>query len=76
MQRYPRLRDECDRIVGMHVRHCEQKAKEQLLLLIDFHLAYMNTNHDDFIGWAGYVTDRQRLANTTKSSNESIVIVL
>ena len=53
MQRYPRLRDECDRIVGMYIRECEQKTKAQLMLLIDFHLAYMNTNHDDFIGWAG-----------------------
>ena len=56
MQRYPRLRDECDRIVGMHVRQCEQRTKDQLILQIDFHLSYMNTNHDDFIGWAGLVS--------------------
>ena len=55
MQRFPKLRDECDRTVNMHVRTCEQKAKDQLMLLVDVQLAYMNTNHEDFIGFAGSV---------------------
>ena len=53
MSRFPRLRDETERIVNTYIRNCEQKTKEQLLLQIDIHLAYMNTNHEDFIGWAG-----------------------
>uniref|UniRef100_A0A1L8DW16 Dynamin n=1 Tax=Nyssomyia neivai TaxID=330878 RepID=A0A1L8DW16_9DIPT len=52
MSRYPRLRDETERIITTHVRQREQYCKEQLLLLIDFELAYMNTNHEDFIGFA------------------------
>ena len=53
MARYPRLRDETERVVNTHIRECEHSVKEQLMLQIDVHLAYMNTNHDDFIGWAG-----------------------
>jgi dynamin 1/3 len=52
MNRYPRLREETERIITTHIRQCEQKCKEQLVLLIDFELAYMNTNHEDFIGFA------------------------
>lgn len=52
MSRYPRLRDETERIITTHIRECEQKCKNQLVLLIDFELAYMNTNHEDFIGFA------------------------
>lgn len=52
MARYPRLRDETERIITTHIRNCEQRAKEQLLLMIDYELAYMNTNHEDFIGFA------------------------
>lgn len=55
MSRYPRLREETERIIATHVRQREQRAKEQILLLIDFELAYMNTNHEDFIGFAKYV---------------------
>lgn len=55
MSRYPRLREETERIIATHVRQREQRCKEQILLLIDFELAYMNTNHEDFIGFAKYV---------------------
>lgn len=52
MSRYPRLREETERIITTHIRQREQYCKEQLLLLIDCELAYMNTNHEDFIGFA------------------------
>lgn len=52
MARYPRLRDETERIIATYIREREQKCKEQLIMLIDFELAYMNTNHEDFIGFA------------------------
>jgi len=55
MSRFPHLRDETERIVNTRVREDEQKTKEQLLLMIDIQLAYMNTNHEDFIGFAEYV---------------------
>ncbi|XP_038208558.1 dynamin isoform X2 [Zerene cesonia] len=52
MSRYPRLREETERIIMSHVRSREQQCKDQLVLLIDCELAYMNTNHEDFIGFA------------------------
>ncbi|XP_063393221.1 dynamin isoform X4 [Cydia fagiglandana] len=52
MSRYPRLREETERIIMSHVRSRENQCKDQLVLLIDCELAYMNTNHEDFIGFA------------------------
>lgn len=52
MSRYPRLREETERIITTHIRQREQMCKEQLVLLVDCELAYMNTNHEDFIGFA------------------------
>ncbi|GFT20520.1 dynamin [Nephila pilipes] len=51
MNRYPNLRDEIERIITTHIRECEQKTKQQLSLLVEVELAYMNTNHEDFIGF-------------------------
>ncbi|XP_044729095.1 dynamin isoform X5 [Chrysoperla carnea] len=56
MARYPRLRDETERIVSQQIRQREEFCKKQLLLLIDCELAYMNTNHEDFIGFANHRT--------------------
>lgn len=52
MNRYPRLREEIERIVNNYIREREQRTKEQLVLLVDYELAYMNTNHEDFIGFS------------------------
>uniref|UniRef100_A0A8C1M1G2 Dynamin-2 n=1 Tax=Cyprinus carpio TaxID=7962 RepID=A0A8C1M1G2_CYPCA len=49
---YPRLREETERIVTNYVREREGKTKDQVLLLIDIELSYINTNHEDFIGFA------------------------
>ncbi|XP_028842075.1 dynamin-2 isoform X2 [Denticeps clupeoides] len=49
---YPRLREETERIVSTYVREREGKTKDQILLLIDIELSYINTNHEDFIGFA------------------------
>ena len=54
MARFPLLREETERIVNTRVREREQFAKEQLILLVEIQLAYMNTNHEDFIGFAKY----------------------
>lgn len=66
MQRYPRLREEVERIVSGHVRNCEQKCKDQVLLLNDVQLAYMNTNHEDFIGFAN--ASERSVSQATKRS--------
>ncbi|XP_058840467.1 dynamin-like [Topomyia yanbarensis] len=69
MARYPRLRDETERIITTHIRQCEQRAKEQLLLLIDYELAYMNTNHEDFIGFANA---QNKTESTAKPGSRSL----
>ncbi|KAF4520280.1 hypothetical protein B566_EDAN010227 [Ephemera danica] len=44
--------EKTERIIATHIRQREQMCKEQICLLIDSELAYMNTNHEDFIGFA------------------------
>ena len=55
MARFPLLREETERIVNTRIREREQVAKQQLILFVDIQLAYMNTNHEDFVGFAEYV---------------------
>ena len=55
MSRYPRLREETERIITTDIRQKEQKCKDHLIVFIEWQLAYMNTNHEDFIGFAKYV---------------------
>ena len=64
MNRYPRLREETERIISTYVREKEQRCKDQIVMLIDSELAYMNTNHEDFIGFAN-------AASTTQSSEKT-----
>ncbi|XP_077353637.1 dynamin-1a isoform X1 [Festucalex cinctus] len=52
LAQYPMLREEMERIVTQHIRDRESRTKNQVLLLIDIELSYMNTNHEDFIGFA------------------------
>ena len=54
MNRYPRLREEVERIITTQIREREQLCKEQIILLNECELAYMNTNHEDFIGFTKY----------------------
>ncbi|XP_058472980.1 dynamin-1a isoform X4 [Solea solea] len=52
LAQYPMLREEMERIVTQHIRDRESRTKGQVLLMIDIELSYMNTNHEDFIGFA------------------------
>ena len=57
--RYPMLRNELERIVLDRARMQEQQTKDQLLLMVDIQTSYMNTNHEDFIGFAKWVVSHQ-----------------
>ncbi|XP_074492078.1 dynamin 3a isoform X2 [Sebastes fasciatus] len=48
---FPQLQDETERIVTTEIREQENKCRDQVLLLIDMQLAYINTKHEDFIGF-------------------------
>jgi len=67
MNRYPRLREETERIITTYIREKESKCKDQVLMLIDCELAYMNTNHEDFIGFANASNQSQ---NTEKQGRK------
>jgi dynamin GTPase len=69
MQRYPRLREETERIITTYIREKEQMCKDQIIILIDCELAYMNTNHEDFIGFAKY-DDLSAGAQSTNQNSE------
>nr|XP_055062455.1 dynamin-2 isoform X1 [Misgurnus anguillicaudatus] len=60
---YPLLREETERIVTTYIRERESKTKDQVMLLIDIELSYINTNHEDFIGFANA---QQRSTAVTK----------
>ncbi|XP_063746024.1 dynamin-1a isoform X2 [Eleginops maclovinus] len=63
LAQYPMLREEMERIVTQHIRDRENRTKTQVLLLIDIELSYMNTNHEDFIGFANA---QQRISQINK----------
>jgi dynamin GTPase len=68
MRKYPKLRSEVQRLINTHVREAEQKAKDHLDQMISIELSYMNTNHEDFIGFAAArsnaeMNSRQKLTN-------------
>jgi len=52
MENFPRLREEIERIVTQQLKEKEVRTKDQLLMLVNIQLSYMNTNHEDFIGFA------------------------
>lgn len=52
MKKYPKLRSEVQRLIHTQMREDEHKTKDQIMLLVDIELSYMNTNHQDFIGFA------------------------
>ncbi|ESP04840.1 hypothetical protein LOTGIDRAFT_229950 [Lottia gigantea] len=71
MSRYPLLREETERITNTRVREREQRTKEQVLLFIDIQLSYMNTNHEDFIGFAN--AQQKSETQTKKKVNNQVI---
>merc|ERR1711902_481038 len=73
MNRYPRLREETERIITTYIREKEQLCKDQTLLLIDCELAYMNTNHEDFIGFANAQNATQNAEKTGRKLGNQVI---
>ncbi|XP_036116541.1 dynamin-1 isoform X7 [Molossus molossus] len=76
LQQYPRLREEMERIVTTHIREREGRTKEQVMLLIDIELAYMNTNHEDFIGFANAQQRSSQMNKKKASGNQDEILVI
>ncbi|CAK6974858.1 dynamin 3a [Scomber scombrus] len=64
---FPKLQDETEKIITTEIREQESKCRDQILLLIDIQLAYINTKHEDFIGFA----NAQQMYN---QSNKKIAV--
>uniref|UniRef100_A0A8C4TRA6 Dynamin 3 n=1 Tax=Falco tinnunculus TaxID=100819 RepID=A0A8C4TRA6_FALTI len=69
---YPRLCEETERIVAGYIREREEKTKDQVLLLIDIQVSYINTNHEDFIGFAKNVYKDYRFLELACDSQEEV----
>ncbi|CAH1990886.1 unnamed protein product [Acanthoscelides obtectus] len=67
ISRFPRLREVIERLITAHIGKREMACKDQLSVYIDCQLSYMNTNHEDFIGFAN--AENQAI---TSSSNNSL----
>ncbi|XP_049630193.1 dynamin-1 isoform X2 [Suncus etruscus] len=76
LQQYPRLREEMERIVTTHIREREGRTKDQVMLLIDIELAYMNTNHEDFIGFANAQQRSSQMNKKKASGNQDEILVI
>ncbi|KAM9069504.1 dynamin-1 isoform 11-T11 [Sarcophilus harrisii] len=76
LQQYPHLREEMERIVTTHIREREGKTKDQVMLLIDIELAYMNTNHEDFIGFANAQQRSSQMNKKKASGNQDEILVI
>ncbi|KAK0149493.1 Dynamin-1 [Merluccius polli] len=72
LAQYPLLREEMERIVTQHIRDRESRTKNQVLLLIDIELSYMNTNHEDFIGFAN-AQQRSNQMNKKKAAGNQVI---
>jgi len=73
MNRYPRLREETERIITTYIREKEAACKDQIMMLIDCELAYMNTNHEDFIGFANAQSATQNAEKTGRKLGNQVI---
>ncbi|XP_030291486.1 dynamin-1a isoform X10 [Sparus aurata] len=76
LAQYPLLREEMERIVTQHIRDRENRTKGQVLLLIDIELSYMNTNHEDFIGFANAQQRISQMSKKKTAGNQDEIMVI
>ncbi|XP_041754266.1 dynamin-1a isoform X4 [Coregonus clupeaformis] len=74
LAQYPMLREEMEKIVTQHIRDRESRTKDQVMLLIDIELAYMNTNHEDFIGFANAQQRSSQVAQKKQTGNKDEIM--
>ncbi|XP_030623164.1 dynamin-1a isoform X3 [Chanos chanos] len=76
LAQYPMLREEMERIVTQHIRDRESRTKDQVMLLIDIELAYVNTNHEDFIGFANAQQRSSQISKKKAAGNQDEIMVI
>lgn len=70
LEDYSRLKEESGRLITSHVQGRENILKEQLMLLVDVQLAYINTYHEDLIAFSS----SQQNAGAQLLSNQTAVV--
>ncbi|VDO11936.1 unnamed protein product [Rodentolepis nana] len=70
MECFPHLRDATERIVTERIKERQSNARDKISLLVDIQLAYINTNHEDFIGFAS-AEQQSSDVNKVKLGNRS-----
>ncbi|KAL0276132.1 UNVERIFIED_CONTAM: hypothetical protein PYX00_003775 [Menopon gallinae] len=73
MSRYHRLQEASQTIIMAHIRNREMLCKEQINLLLDCELAYMNTNHEDFIGFANAQNQTENSAKSGRKLGNQVI---
>merc|ERR1712025_841591 len=59
--------------MGTYIREKESRCKDQIMMLIDYELAYMNTNHEDFIGFANAQSATQNAEKTGRKLGNQVI---
>ncbi|XP_067273282.1 dynamin 3a isoform X2 [Pseudorasbora parva] len=70
LETFPKLREETERIVTTHIRERESQAKDQVLLSLEIQLSYINTNHEDFIGFANAQQNTNQTCKKPSAGNQ------
>uniref|UniRef100_A0A915J3S6 dynamin GTPase n=1 Tax=Romanomermis culicivorax TaxID=13658 RepID=A0A915J3S6_ROMCU len=73
INRYPKLCDEILRIVSTFIREREIRCKDQISALIEFELAYMNTNHEDFVGFTNAESNAERSVQRQRTLANQVI---
>lgn len=74
MSRYPVLRDTVERIISGEIHKREDACKGQIELYVNCQLSYMNTNHEDFIGFANAENKASKsLTRTTNAPGNQVI---
>ncbi|KAF7690172.1 dynamin 3a isoform X1 [Silurus meridionalis] len=68
---FPRLQEETERIVTTHIREQESRTKDQIFLSVDIQLSYINTNHEDFIGFANAQQRNNQITRKASTWNQA-----
>ena len=56
MKRFPLLKQATEELLTQYLREREIITKQSCSAYVQTQLAYINTNNEDFIGFAGYVS--------------------
>ncbi|XP_066532503.1 dynamin 3a isoform X2 [Hoplias malabaricus] len=72
LRTFPKLQEESERIVTTYIRERESQAKDQVLLSMEIQLSYINTNHEDFIGFANAQQRNNQTSKKASAGNQVI----